>query len=190
MLRRVLGWLRANASRLIALALVVGVFAFVLPRVADYGAVLDVVRSLSTADAAALSAAAILNLLTFGPPWMAALPGLSFVHALVMSQASTAASSVLPGGDAVGLALSYTMLRRWGFGPPQVAVAAAATAVFNVFANVAFAVAAAGLLALSGESHPLLTTAAWVGSALLAVAIALFAVGLHDADNARLVGGI
>ena len=190
MVRRVLTWLRSNASRLIAFGLVIGVFAFVLPRVANYGDVLDVLRTLSTYDILALSAAAILNLLTFGPPWMAALPGLSFVHSLVMSQASTAASSVLPGGDAVGLAMSYSMLRKWGFGSSQVAVAAGSTAVFNVFANVGFAVVAAILLAVTGESNPLLTTAAWVGSALLAVSIALFAVGLHDEDNARLVGGI
>ena len=82
MTRRLLARLKANAGRLIAVALVVGVFAFVLPRVADYGEVWDVVSGLSTLDLVALVAAAILNLLTFAPPWMAALPGLSFVHAL------------------------------------------------------------------------------------------------------------
>ena len=35
---------------------------------------------------------------------MAAFPGLSFGHSLVLSHASTAAASVLPGGDAVGIA--------------------------------------------------------------------------------------
>ncbi len=152
MTRRLLARLKANAGRLIAVALVVGVFAFVLPRVADYGEVWDIVSGLSTLDLFALFAAATLNLLTFAPPWMAALPGLSFVHAFVMSQASTAASSVVPGGDAVGMALSYSMLRRWGFRAEQVAVATAATAVFNAFANVVFAVVAVGLLATGGES--------------------------------------
>ncbi len=69
-----------------------------------------------------LLAIAIVNLATFGPPWMAALPGLSFMHSLVLSQASTAAASVLPGGDAVGIAISYSMLRRWGFTVEQVTV--------------------------------------------------------------------
>ena len=53
---------------------------------------------------------------------MAALPGLSFLHAIVLSQSSTAASSVLPGGDAVGIAISFSMLRRWGFTVEQVTV--------------------------------------------------------------------
>jgi uncharacterized protein (TIRG00374 family) len=180
---------KANAGRAIALVLVVGVFAFVLPRVADYGDVWDAVTSLSAAGIAALAVAALINLATFGPPWVAALPGLSYLHALVMSQASTAAASVLPGGDAVGMGLSYSMLRRWGFTAEQVTVATAATAVWNAFANVVFAVAAVGLLAASGETHPLLTTTAVIGSSIVAVSIALFAVALNDDGNARLIGG-
>ncbi len=180
---------KANAGHVIALVLVVGVFGFVLPRVADYGDVWEAATSLGTGGIAALVAVALLNLASFAPPWMAALPGLSTVRALVMSQASTAASSVLPGGDAVGMGLSYAMLRRWGFTVEQVTVATAATAVWNVFANVVFAVVAVGLLATSGESHPLLTTTAVIGSAGVAVAIALFAVALADDRNASLLGG-
>jgi uncharacterized protein (TIRG00374 family) len=181
---------RANAGRVIAIALVIGVFAFVLPRVADYGRVWDVMSGLGASGIAELLAVAIVNLATFGPPWMAALPGLSFSRSLVLSQASTAAASVLPGGDAVGIALSYSMLRRWGFSVEQVTVGSAATTVWNIFANVLFSVAAVGLLAMSGESHALLTTAALIGTAAIAVGAALFAVALHDDGNARLIGGL
>lgn len=179
---------RASAGRVVALLLVIGIFAFVLPRVADYGDVWDALQGLSTGGSAALAAAAILNLATFGPPWMAALPGLSFLHALVMSQASTAAASVLPGGDAVGIALSYSMLRRWGFTIEQVTVGSAATTVWNAFANVVFAVVAVGLLALGGESHALLTTTAVIGTIAVAAAMVMFAVALHDDDKARRIG--
>jgi uncharacterized protein (TIRG00374 family) len=182
--------LRANAGHAVAIVLVVGVFAFVLPRVADYGQVWDVISGLSLSEIAELAAIAIVNLATFAPPWMAALPGLSFVRALVLSQASTAAASVLPGGDAVGIALSYSMLRRWGFSVEQVTVGSAATTVWNLFANVLFAVAAVGLLAVAGESHALLTTAALIGTAAVAVGIALFAVALYDDRSARLLGGL
>jgi putative heme transporter len=181
---------RSNAGHAIALAFVVAVFAFVLPRVADYGDVWDALTNLSAGGTAVLIAVALINLATFAPPWMAALPGLSMTHALVMSQASTAAAGVLPGGDAVGIGISYAMLRRWGYTLEQVAVATAATAVWNAFANVVFAVAAAVLLAMSGESHPLLTTAAVIGTAGVAVAIALFAVALNDDGNARMLGGL
>ena len=45
----------------------------------------------------ALLAATALNLATFAPPWMVALPGLRFRPALMMTQASTALSMVAPG---------------------------------------------------------------------------------------------
>ena len=175
---------------MIAIAFVVAVFAFVLPRVADYGDVWDALSNLGTGGTAGLIVVAVINLATFAPPWMAALPGLSMTHALVMSQASTAAAAVLPGGDAVGMGLSYAMLRRWGFSVQQVAVATAATAVWNAFANVIFAVAGAAFLAMSGESHALLTTAAVIGTVAVTVAGALFAVALHDDGKARMLGAV
>ena len=67
-MRKVLGFLKAKAGSLIAVALVVGVFAFVLPRVANYGDVWDIVTGLSALDLAALAAVALLNLATFAPP--------------------------------------------------------------------------------------------------------------------------
>jgi uncharacterized protein (TIRG00374 family) len=176
--------------QLVGFGLVIGVFGFVLPRVADYGAVWDVVSGLSAAYIALLAGSAILNLLTFAPPWMAALPGLSFLNALVMSQASTAAANVLPGGDAVGMAASYAMLRRWGFRVEQVAIATGAFSVWNVIANVMFAIVGVGLLALGGESDPLLTTAALIGAVaavILGVAIGLV---LHDERHAIRVGAV
>jgi uncharacterized protein (TIRG00374 family) len=109
---------------------------------------------------------------------------------MVLSQASTAAANVLPGGDAVGIALSYSMLRRWGFSVEQVTVGSAATTVWNAFANEIFAVAAVGFLASAGESHALLTTLALVGAVAVGVAIVLFAIALNDDGNARLVGGL
>src|SRR3954463_13192392 len=181
---------KANAGHVVALVFVVAVFAFVLPRVADYGDVWDALANLGTGGTAGLLVVALINLATFAPPWMAALPGLSMTHALVMSQASTAAAAVLPGGDAVGMGISYAMLRRWGFSVQRVAVATAATATWNAFANVMFAVAAAVFLAMSGESHALLTTAAVIGTAAVVVAITLFAVALHDDGKARVIGGL
>ena len=182
--------IRANAGGAVAIVVVVAIFAVVLPRVADYGEVWRIVSDLGGGDIAALAIAATVNMATFGPPWMAGLPGLSFLHAFVLSQASTAAANILPGGDAVGMALSYSMLRRWGFTVEQVTVGSAATTVWNAFANVVFAVAGVGLLATAGESHALLTTTAVIGTAAVAVAIALFAVALHDDGNARWIGGL
>lgn len=183
-------WLRQHVGRLVSLALVVGVFAVVLPRVADYGAVWNVLSGLSAVYVALLAGAAIVNLLTFAPPWVAALPGLSFRKALVISQASTAAANVLPGGDAIGMAVSFSMLRRWGFRVEQVAIATGAFSAWNVIANVGFGVAGVGLLALGGESEPLLTTAAVIGAAACAILGVAIALVLQDDRHARRIGSL
>ena len=99
----------------VAIAVVVATFVFILPKIADYRDVWGVVKGLSWKDIALLAGATILNLVTFAPPWMAALPGLRFRQAFVVTQASTASTYVAPGGVAVGMALSFAMLRAWGF---------------------------------------------------------------------------
>jgi putative heme transporter len=183
-------WLREHAAQVVGLVLVLGVFGLVLPRVADYGAVWRVISGLAAGYLALLAGAAILNLLTFAPPWQAAMPGLAFRNALVMSQAATAASNVLPGGDAIGMAVSYSMLRRWGFRVEQVAIATGAFSVWNVIANVCFAVLGVGLLALGGESDALLTTAAAIGAVALVVMLVAIGLVLRDERYARSVGAI
>ena len=59
-----------------SIVVVVLVFVFILPRIADYRSVLDVVRDLDWQDWALMAGAVVLNLSTFPPAWMAALPGL------------------------------------------------------------------------------------------------------------------
>jgi len=106
-----------------SIAVVVLVFVFVLPRIADYRDVFDVVRDLGWQDWALLAGAVVLNLATFPPPWMASLPGLGYREGMAMTQASTALSIVSPAGAAVGMAASYSMLRSWKFPPAAVGLA-------------------------------------------------------------------
>jgi len=67
----------------IGIAVVAATFVFVLPRIANYGEVWAVVKQLSWLQIAALVAATLVNLVTFAPPWMVALPGLGFRRAFV-----------------------------------------------------------------------------------------------------------
>jgi putative heme transporter len=174
----------------VGIAVVVAAFAFVLPRIADYRDVWDVVQTLSWADAAVLTGATLLNLVTFAPPWMAALPGLRFRQAFVVTQASTASTYIAPGGVAVGIALSFAMLRAWGFGTAAVSLAVAVTGIWNQLAMLAFPIVALGLLTLTGEGHAALDTIAFVGLALLVLVVAAFAAGLSTPTLARGIGDL
>src|SRR5439155_25913780 len=76
---------KSGKGRIIAIFLsvvvIAGVFAFALPRIANYGDVWDVVKDLSWWWIAALLLSVLLNTATYGPPWVAALPGLPYWHA-------------------------------------------------------------------------------------------------------------
>ena len=172
----------------VAVVVVVATFAFVLPRIADYRDVWGVVKTLSWTDVALLLGATLLNLATFAPPWMAALPGLGFRQAFVVTQASTASTYVAPAGVAVGMALSFAMLRAWGFASAAVGLAVAVTGIWNQLAMLAFPTVALALLALSGGAHAALNTIAAVGIAILIVVVAAVAAGLSSPGLARRVG--
>lgn len=174
----------------VAVAVVVATFFFVLPRIADYRDVWGVVKTLSWTEVALLVGATLLNLATFAPPWMAALPGLRFRQAFVVTQASTASTYVAPAGIAVGMALSFAMLRAWGFASSAVGLAVAVTGVWNQLAMLAFPTVALALLALSGDGHAALDTVAVVGLAILVVVVAGFAAGLSSPRLARRVGDL
>ena len=172
----------------IALAIVGLTFAFVLPRIADYRAVWDVVTTLSWLSILALVGATILNVVTFAPPWMICLPGLSLRRALAVTQASTATTYVAPGGAAPGMAVSFAMLRAWGYTSRQVAVTVAVTGVWNqliIFGSPPFALA---LLALIGKHDSILRSFAIVGVVVFGVGLGLFAGGLASAELARWFG--
>jgi uncharacterized protein (TIRG00374 family) len=170
------------------IAVVVAVFAFVLPRIADYRDVLDVLRGLGWQDWLLLLMATLLNLATFPPPWMSALPGLRFRQAMAMTQASTALAIVSPAGAAVGMAGSYTMLRSWGFPSEPVGLAVAVTGVWNQLANLTFPVVALALLTAVDEDHPALRTAAIVAMAILVVVLVSFALMFSRPRRARTIG--
>jgi len=172
----------------LGLAVVVVTFAVVLPRIASYTDVWAVVKQLDTAWLLALGAAVVVNVVTYAPPWMIALPGLRFRQALPFTQASTALTYVAPGGGIVGMAGSYGLLRMWGFGSSDVARAVTLTGIWNQLANLLLPVIAVLLLALDEERSALLTTVAVIGASVFAVAVVLLALVFWSDALARGIG--
>jgi uncharacterized membrane protein YbhN (UPF0104 family) len=172
----------------LGLVVVVVTFAFVLPKVADYEDVWAVVKTLDGVWILALAVAVVVNVVTYAPPWMLALPGLRFRQALPFTQASTALTYVAPGGGLVGMAGSYGLLRTWGFGSAEVARAVTLTGVWNQLANLLLPVVGVLLLAIEGDRDALLTTAAVVGGIVFAVGVALLTLVLWSNALARGIG--
>lgn len=189
--RRSLSRRRKRGLGLVASVVVVAVvFLYALPRIADYRDVWRVVQDLGWPQWLALAGATVLNLSTFPPPWMSALPGLGYRQAMAMTQASTALAIVSPAGAAVGMAGSYAMLRSWSFARGPVGLAVAVTGVWNQFANLAFPVVALALVTAEGGTHPALRTTALIGIGVLGVSASAFALALSSGRRARVIGDL
>ena len=103
---------RAILRFALGLALAAVVFVEIVPRIASYGSVAHQLGTVSLAWGLALAAATLFDILTTPLPWQAVIPKLPFVPALAFTQASTALTTVLPGGAPLGMALSFAFLRR------------------------------------------------------------------------------
>jgi uncharacterized protein (TIRG00374 family) len=174
----------------VGLGVVIATFAYLLPTIANYGEVWGVVKGLSWPWIGALIGATIVNLATFAPPWMIALPGLGFFRAMQLTQSSTALSIVFPGGAAVGAAGAYGVARRWGFAARDVARAVTLTGLWNQFLNLLYPIVAVFLLAITGEQTAALATTAFIGVAVLGIVVAGFVLVLLSNRLARELGDV
>ncbi len=180
---------RARIVGIVVSVAVIGVvFAYLLPKIADYGEVWSVVQTLSWEWILALVGVTILNILSNGPPWMAALPGLSFLHALRVTMAASALSLVAPGGAAVSIATQFGMLKSWGLEGRPVGLAIALTNIWNQFVIYGFPVLAIGALVAEGGRNKTLEWVALIGLVVLVAIVAGFTIGLSSKRLAKRIG--
>jgi uncharacterized membrane protein YbhN (UPF0104 family) len=160
---------RAVLRTALGIALVAAVFAEVLPRIASYGSVAHRLGMVSAPWAAGLAAAAVLDIVTAALPWLAVLPQLSFVGALGFTQASTALTTVLPGGAPLGMAFSFGFLRRLGVGRGESAFAVALTGLWSQVSILVYPLVGALLVFTTGRLSG--STAAIAGASGAAAAV-------------------
>lgn len=185
---------RARATRkrlvqaLVSLVVVVAIFAFAIPRIADYSAVWDTIAGLTPLELGSLVAAMLFNLLTYWLQNMAALPGLSLGQAAVLTQTTTSVANTLPAGGAVAVGLTYSMLRSWGFDRHAIALYVGVTGIWNVFMKLGLPIVALAALAITGTASAVLVLASVIGLGVLLVAVGLFALALWKKELARRIG--
>jgi uncharacterized membrane protein YbhN (UPF0104 family) len=167
-----------------------GVFLFVLPRIADYRAVWATIQGLTWEQIAVLAVAEVLNLSTYAPPYMAALPGLGYWRGSVIAQASTASTYVAPGGAAVGVGLAFAMLRGWGFPAATVTLAVTLTGVWNQLFMLAAPTVALALLTFAGGANTTLLIVAVVGLVVFAIATSALVAAFWSNPLARRIGDL
>ncbi len=173
---------------LVSIAVVVGIFVGVLPQFADYSEVWATIRSLTWLESSSLALFAIWNLATYWFVLVAALPGLRLREAAVVNQSSTAVSNTLPGGGAIGVAVTLAMLTSWGFQISAITRSAVVTGIWNNFVKLGMPIVALGLLAIESNVSKAWISASAVGVAVLVGAVVALWATLRSDSLARRVG--
>jgi uncharacterized membrane protein YbhN (UPF0104 family) len=176
------------AQFVVSLAIVAGIFAFAMPRVADYSDVWATIADLTWMEMVTLLGATGLNLATYWPVIVASMPGLTLAQAAVVNQTSTSIANTIPGGGAIAVGVSYTMYRSWGFTNADIALTALVTGTWNGLVKLGLPLIALGLLAIQGDANRALVAASLVGVAVLAAGVVLVGLMLWKKRFARAIG--
>jgi putative heme transporter len=180
--------IRLITQAVFSLALVVVLFYYLLKDV-DLAQVWASIQAMTWMEDAALAAIAAWNLATYGLVWMSVTPGLGFKRAMVMTQAASAVTNTVPTvGPAIGVGLTYSMYRSWGYSGSRTSVAVLVSGVWNTFAKLGLPVLALALLALQGNASGARVTLALAGIAALVAAIVVFALLLRSEQLAERFG--
>lgn len=169
-------------------AIVVAVFAAVIPRIADYRSVGATLERMSALQVLTVVVAAGLNLLTYWLQSVAALPGLTLGMAAVQTQTTTTIANAIPAGGGVAVGMSLAMFRSWGYSEGDVARFTLITGVWNTYIKLALPVVALALLALEGRANRGLAVGAAVGVLALMISVAVLVLVLWRESFAERIG--
>ena len=133
----------------ISLVVVVAIFWFVLPKVADFGEVWRTIKAMTGLEIGVLACFAAFNLWTYLPMNMSVLPGLRMKEAFVANNASTAVANTLPAGGALGVGVNFGFFRSWGFDNAAITLALLVSGLLNTFVKLGLPMIALVILAAS-----------------------------------------
>lgn len=177
------------AQIVISVVIVIGIFAFAIPKIANYGDVWKAVNAMTWLEITTLVAVSAINILTYWPLMVASMPGLTLGQAAVNNQSTTSVANTLPGGGWIATGLAYTMYRSWGFTNAEIGLTTIITGVWNTFVKLGMPIIALAALAITGRTNAALIVPTVIGIAVLLVAIGLFAGMLWKKSMARAIGG-
>lgn len=181
---------RAVLRFALGLAVAVAVFVEILPRIASYGSVAHRLGTISWPWIVALAVGVLLDIVTTAFPWQAVLPQLRFLAALAFTQASTALTTVLPGGAPLGMAISFGFLRRLRVDRGHAGFAVAVTGIWSQVMILVYPLVGAILVFATGELSSSTLAIAGASAACGAVIVGLTVAALRSEGAARWLGDV
>jgi putative heme transporter len=173
-----------------SLVLIVAVFGFLLPKLADYRDIFSDLDDLSSSAWIALAIVGVWNLFALTPLVVVSLPGVRFREAFVDLTAGTAVANTVPAGSAIGVAVNWAMFDSWGFIPAEYTLSTLVSGLWNNFVKLGLPVVALVLLAASGDVRGSFVPAAIIGVIVLAGTVVIVALLLSSDRLAVAIGDI
>jgi putative heme transporter len=173
---------------LLSVVVIVAVFFFALPKIADFSEVWTELQEMSWMEVVTLAAISIWNLVTYWFVLLASLPGSNVWQVMKVTSTSTAVANSVPGGGAIGVGITYAMYAQSGFTKSAVSRSILITGVWNNFVKLGMPIVALALLAIQGQATGALVVASLIGLAVLVGAVVLFGLGLRSEPAAIRIG--
>ncbi len=179
---------RRILASLLGIAVVILVFVIVIPRIASYQQIWHLTTSLSPAWLGILTVVSVLNVATYGPNWIVALPGLTYMQSMKVTMAGTAVANVLPLGGAISMPMQMAMFRKWGFSSGSSSRAMVLTGIWNNLINFGLPIVGLSVLTLRGGKNAVLETTARVGGVLFLIGLGVVVAAFSKESAARRIG--
>ena len=175
----------------VSLTVLVALLVLALPSVtgASWESATRALASVSLWQLAGLTALWLVGLWAYSFVLAASLPGLTKGQGFVLNLVGSGASNLVPFGGAVGVGVTWTMARQYGFTHRAIGLYTAVTGIWNVLARLALPLA--GLVALlvvgAHVSGPVLVAASAGAAVCALVVVLLVAAFANDRFAARLI---
>ena len=172
----------------IALVVVVAIFAGLIPQLVDYGDVWDAVRGMSAGQVGLL---AVITAVYFGGIWalyMAGFPSMRLGEAAVQQQASTAVAYTVPAGGALALGVQIGMITSWGFTGAALSRGVVVVGIWDQFSRIAIPVLGAVLVVFVSDIAATAAISIAAAALIFAGAIVMLILVLRSDAAARWLG--
>lgn len=175
-------------SSIIGIAVMVGVFALLLPKASSYQEAFAQLEHLTPIWLAALLGAGVLNIMLYPFTVTAAIPHFPYRHAFIQRQSGFLISNVIPGGGAAAVGTEYAILAHYGVRPTVAASAVSADAIWTYLLTLGFPALAVVLLVIDGRTTAGYTSLAVIGTVAVIASMLVIALILRSDAGAERVG--
>ena len=145
-------WWKQAISIGITLVVLVAVFGFVIPKIADYRSIAQYIGDISPIAWVFLAVASTAFLFAYPIVLVQVMRTLRLRESFVNHMTGTAITNSVPSGGALALPVNYAIYMSWGFTPESVTAGLLAAGVWDWFGRIALPVLAVLGVALLGDA--------------------------------------